>query len=124
MKKYLFILLGSIAVTLGIIGIFVPGLPTTPFLLLASWLFYNSSEKFYKLLHNSFLRKYLDKYHNKKGVDKKTKFFSILMMATMISISYFFLLTNPTVKLCVLIAGFIGFCCILFVVPNQKNDTE
>ncbi len=121
MKKIIYIIIGCISVILGLLGIFIPGLPTTPFLLLASWLFYNSSERLHKVLHKSFLGKYLERYQKNQGVGIKTKLLSILMMCTMITISCTFLISNPTIRLCVIGSGLIGLCCIIWVVPNEKK---
>ena len=74
MKRTIYIIIGCISVVLGIIGIFVPGLPTTPFLLLSSWLFYNSSKRLHNALHRSkWLGPYLRRFQERKGVGWKTK---------------------------------------------------
>ena len=95
MKKTIYIIVGCISVVLGIIGIFVPGLPTTPFLLLSSWLFYNSSKRLHDALHRSkWLGPYLRRFQERKGVGWKTKAVSIVCMWTMISISAFVAFEN------------------------------
>ena len=124
MKKYLFIFLGIICVVLGLLGVFIPGLPTTPFLLLASWLFYRSSQRLHSWLHRSWLGKYLEKYQSKQGVGWKTKLVSILCMLTMITISTCFFIENPNVKIIVLIAGAMGVFSIVFFVPNEKRKSD
>ena len=113
MKKTIYIIIGCISVVLGIIGIFVPGLPTTPFLLLSSWLFYNSSKRLHDALHRSkWLGPYLRRFQERKGVEWKTKAVSIVCMWTMISI------------LLLLGLGVIGTCSVLFIVPNAKKTPE
>lgn len=124
MKKILYITGGCLAVTLGIIGIFVPGLPTTPFLLLASWLFYHSSERLHRKLNASWLGKYIRRYNNKEGVSFSTKLTSIACMTTMISISIIFFLNDTKTRLLVAGLGLIGICSILFAVPNQKKKDK
>lgn len=115
---------GCLAVTLGTIGIFVPGLPTTPFLLLASWLFYRSSERLHRKLNESWLGSYIRRYNSNEGVSWTTKLVSIACMSTMISISIFFILNDTKIKLLVAGLGLIGVCCIIFVVPGQKRKSK
>lgn len=124
MKKILYIAGGCLAVTLGFIGIFVPGLPTTPFLLLASWLFYHSSERLHRKLNASWLGKYIRRYNNKEGVSMSTKLVSIACMTTMISISIVFFLNDTKTRILVACLGVIGICSILFAVPNQKKEEK
>lgn len=122
MKNLLFITLGIISIILGIIGIFVPGLPTTPFLLLSSWLFYKSSKRLHDRLHRSRLGKYIRRYESRQGVSRISKLISILCMWTMISISAFVILENFHIRILLLILGLIGTCSVLFIVPTAKKE--
>lgn len=58
-RRRLFLSLGCLSVALGLVGIVVPGLPTTVFLLAASWLFARSSPRFHRRLLDSPLGGYL-----------------------------------------------------------------
>ena len=121
MRKILFILLGILAIVLGVIGIFVPGLPTTPFILLSSWLFYKSSARMHDWLHASWLGYYIRRYEARKGVSVITKCVSIFCMWAMILISAFFLLESINIRVILLLLGLIGTCCVIFVVPSAKK---
>lgn len=121
MKKVLFILLGIISIVLGIIGIFVPGLPTTPFLLLSSWLFYKSSKSLHDRLHRSGLGKYIRRYESREGVSLVSKLISILCMWTMVSISAFCVIENLHIRILLLVLGCIGTVSVLFIVPTAKK---
>jgi len=80
MKK-LVALLGLISLGLGIVGIFVPVLPTTPFLLLASWLFLKSSDRLYNWLMNHHqLGPYIKDFMIYKAIPLKAKIISISML--------------------------------------------
>ncbi|MDR0517678.1 MAG: YbaN family protein [Fibromonadaceae bacterium] len=79
--KYLFASLGVICVILGVIGRFVPLMPTTPFLLLAAYLFSKSSPKMHKLLlENKVFGKYISNYLNNKPIPIWQKITSISLL--------------------------------------------
>lgn len=121
MKKFLFIILGIVSIMLGIIGIFIPGLPTTPFLLLSSWLFYKSSERLHHRLHRSWLGKYIRRYEAGEGVSRLSKLISIACMWAMICISAFVVIDNLHVRILLLLLGCIGTGSVLFLVPTAKK---
>jgi uncharacterized membrane protein YbaN (DUF454 family) len=72
---------GSISLLLGIIGIFVPVLPTTPFLLLASACFLRGSERMHRwLLSHGRLGKYIRDFEAGRGIPARAKVVAIAMM--------------------------------------------
>lgn len=74
---------GTLCVALGFIGVVVPGLPTTPFLLLAAWCYARSSERFYRwLLTNRWFGEYLKNYQAGRGMRLRDKILALLLMWT------------------------------------------
>ena len=122
--RYIFIVCGCIAVILGTIGVVVPGLPTTPFVLLASWCFYKSSPRLQAWLLQSFLGKYIRDYKEKGGITMRKRLYIIALMATMVSVSIIFFIPNRTVDIIVGIAGLIGCIVVGFVVPKAKGEKK
>ena len=122
--RVFFIVAGCIAVTLGTIGVVVPGLPTTPLVLLASWCFYKSSPRLQAWLLQSFLGKYIRDYKEKGGLTMRKRLYIIALMATMVSISILFFIPNRTIDIIVGIAGLIGCIVVGFVVPKAKEEKQ
>ncbi len=121
MKKVVFIILGSICVLLGAIGILVPGLPTTPFMLLAAWFYFRSSDKLYqKLINNKLLGKYICRYEKNKAISLRTKIYSIAIMWIMIAVSVIFLINSDILKIIVSLVGIIGTVVMGFVIKTFK----
>ena len=79
--KWLLISGGMVSVGLGVIGIIVPLLPTTPFLLLAAACFIRSSERLYQWLmfHRTF-GSYIRNYREHKAITIKTKVVSLVFL--------------------------------------------
>ncbi|NUM35442.1 MAG: YbaN family protein [Candidatus Brocadiae bacterium] len=98
-KKISLILVGSICVALGVIGMFLPLLPTTPFLLLASVCYTKSSKKFSDwLLTNRLCGQYIKNYKEGKGMILRQKILTLTLLWLSISYSCFFAISRLFVK--------------------------
>jgi uncharacterized membrane protein YbaN (DUF454 family) len=91
LKKIFLITCGSIFLALGILGIFLPLLPTTPFLLLTATCYAKSSKKLLKrLLDNRIIGKYITDYRQNKGIRKSIKIYVLSLLWTTITLSIVF----------------------------------
>jgi uncharacterized membrane protein YbaN (DUF454 family) len=80
-KRRLFITAGSISLGIGIVGIVVPLLPTTPFLLLAAYCYSRGSKRLSdRLLGNKFIGSYLRNYLEGKAMSLKAKICSLSIL--------------------------------------------
>lgn len=83
--------LGSVALALGVAGIFLPLLPTTPFLLLAAALYFRSSPQLYEwLLSHKHLGPYIRNFRENKAIPLRVKIVSVsLVWVTLLYCAFF-----------------------------------
>jgi len=105
LTKYLAIIAGLLLLILGVIGIFIPILPTTPFLLLSSFLFLRSSERLYCwLMNHRILGQHIENYLKYKAVKKSIKIKALLFLWISLSIS-FYLVPITWIRILLIIVG-------------------
>ena len=79
--RSLYIVLGSVSLALGVIGIFVPLLPTTPFLLMTAFFYMKGSKRcYYWLMRQPVLGKYIRDYRENKVIPLRAKIISLVLM--------------------------------------------
>lgn len=84
LKKYIYISIGFIAFALGAIGVIIPVLPTTPFLLLASFCFARGSERFNNwLIETKIYKKHMESFVKHRSMTLKQKIVILAFADTM-----------------------------------------
>ena len=82
LKKKIYICVGFLAVGLGIIGAFLPVMPTVPFLLVALFCFERSSKKYHDMiLNNKYFGKVLRDYYEGRGLTTSVKIKAVLFLS-------------------------------------------
>lgn len=121
-RKYFYILFGFFFIGLGIIGIILPLLPTTPFLLLASVCFVRGSKKFEVWFKGTKLySKYLESYIISRAMTKVQKITILLTADCMIAIP-FFLVDNMIIRIALLVI--VGYKYYYFIFKIKTLPKE
>ena len=82
LKKKIYICVGLLTVGLGIIGAFLPVMPTVPFLLVALFCFERSSKKYHDMiLNNKYFGKVLRDYYEGRGLTTSVKIKAVLFLS-------------------------------------------
>ncbi len=119
--KGLLIIAGFMAVGLGILGMFLPILPTTPFLLLAAAIFAKSSNRFYQwLINNKWFGSYIKNYREGRGIPLRIKIQSIGFMWLTILTTVIFFLDNMYVRILLLVIA-VGVTIHISLIKTKKE---
>jgi uncharacterized membrane protein YbaN (DUF454 family) len=94
LSKWILVTIGIVAVGLGVIGVFVPLLPTTPFLLLAAACFVRSSDRLYAwLIHHKWFGDYIRHYREHRAITLRAKVVTLLLLWGVIGYTAFGIVT-------------------------------
>ena len=120
--RILFICLGFLFVFIGAVGIVVPILPTTPFLLLASFFFAKGSKRFHDwFMSTKLYKKHLESFVKSRSMTLKSKLTILLPVSAMLIITFIFV--NNLHARIVLVILFIGKYLYFFTqIKTIKNE--
>lgn len=123
LKRRILIITGTICVIIGGIGIIVPVLPTTPFLLLAALCYVRGSPRLYsKLLHNRLFGSYLRNYLEGRGMSRKMKIWTLCLLWITIALTAT-LATESLIIRIILAAVLLGVTIHLLLIKTMKLNT-
>lgn len=125
-RKAFLIFAGTAFVALGVLGMFLPLLPTTVFLLLAAYCYSRSSEKFHHwLLNNRLCGQYITNYRSGRGITMRQKLSTILTLWASIGFSMWMVAGGFWINLLlVLIAGGVTLHLVLLKTYRPEGSAQ
>lgn len=121
--RVVLLVLGSLALLLGIIGIFLPGLPTTPFILVAAACYARASESFYRrLLANTTFGPLIIEWRRHHSIPYRIKLIAITVMSLTICASIWTLSAVPWLQWALALIGLVT-AMLLWRIPSRDRDT-
>ena len=125
-KRIMYLVFGIISFCLGAVGVIIPGLPTTPFMILSSILFLRSSDRMYKwLINHPKFGKYVLDFKKGKGINLKIKIYAQSMMLLTVTLSLLpvspMFIDNQVARIVLIASGIFSFWLVGFKIPTNKS---
>lgn len=120
MRRPVLIAAGTLCLGLGIIGVFVPVLPTTPFLLLASYCYARSSTRLHQwLLANRLFGRHIRDWEEHRSLPLKAKMLISLLLASVFALTVSFAIPYLALKILLILLG-IGVTIYIWRIPTRS----
>ena len=122
MMRGVYIVVGTIALVIGAIGLFLPVIPTTPLVILAAACYYRGSDRLHNwILSSRWFGETVKNYQEGRGLTRDTKVRAISMMWAMILISAWFFVSNLFVRVAIICVA-IGVTVYLIKLPTLEKN--
>ena len=119
--RCLFIGLGTLSLALGVLGAFVPVLPSTVFLILAAAAYARGSPRLYRwLLRNRIFGRYISDWRTHGSIPIGTKVMIVAMIFTAVGVSSYVVVESLILRSVVIALGLAGAGYVTFIVPTRR----
>lgn len=119
-KRIILLILGIVSTILGLIGMFLPILPTTPFLILSAYLFSKSSKKLHNwLLEHKIFGPVISDWEKYGVINKRAKIISTIMIVLLFSYTLIFVEVSLLIK-CIVASSGVGVLAFILSRPSNR----
>lgn len=126
MYKVTLIAVGSVATLLALAGVLLPGLPTTPFLLIALWAFARSSERLYAgIMRLPILREAMveaRRFEDRRAVRPAVKLMAVATAWSSVLLTFLAFGDTRPVLLAVMVMAALGATAFMAWIPSDRSD--
>lgn len=123
--RWLLWLVGTIALGLGLVGVVLPGLPTTPFILLAAACYARASPQLHQRMRdNAWIGPMLRGWEHHRSLSRRVKTIALTMMVVMIGVSTWSLHARPWLQGVLVLTGLLGVWVVGWRIPTRGHDTR